>query len=127
MTVNIADGIINFITKNELHIPIGKPFEIDTNTIINIPDNMVMIISSDKYTAQYYGVYVNPSPLIISSNETDKNIVIPVSWDGIDRWGVVSFLHDYAYCVKLPVNTCIAKAVLVSVSQYCHIADANEE
>ena len=106
MTVDIVNGVINFVTKNELRIPAGRPFDIDINTIINIPNGMVMIITSDKYAAQHYGVYVNPSPLIISPDETSKNINIPLSWDGIDRWAVESDLHGR---VKVPANTRMLK------------------
>lgn len=123
MTLNCSSGVINFITDRELRIPAGIPFEIDTNIMVDIPKGMVMLITSDKYTAQSYGVTVNPSPVIISPDETGKTISIPVSWDGIDRWAIESDLHGR---VKIPANTKIAKAIMVDVAQNFYTANINE-
>lgn len=124
MTVTNVDGEISFTTSKELRIPVGIHFEVDTNTIFNIPKGMVMIIISNKYTALHYGINVMPSPLIISSDETGKNLTIPVIWDGINRYRTEIDLRG---CVKIPANTCIARAIFVNISQYCYMANTNEE
>lgn len=120
MTLNMIDGVFNFITTKEVRIPAGMPFEIDTNIIIGIPNGMVLLITSDTSVSRRYGVYVNPSPLIISPDGTGKTISIPVIYDGIDRWGIESDLHGR---VKLPANECIAKGILINVAQNAYTAN----
>lgn len=123
MTLDITDGVFNFITTKEVRIPAGVPFEIDTNIIIGIPDGMVLLITSDKSVSRRYGVYVNPSPLIISPDETSKTISIPVTYDGINRWGIESDFHGR---VKVPANECIAKGILINVAQNVYTANIRE-
>lgn len=123
MTLDITNGVFNFITTKEVRIPTGVPFEIDTNTIIGIPNGMVLLITSDKSVSRRYGVYVNPSPFIISPDETGKTISIPVAYDGIDRWGIESDLHGR---VKIPANECIAKGILINVAQNAYMATIRE-
>lgn len=121
MITQSANGVVNFITTEELRIP-THVFEVETNIILNIPEGMAMIISTSKYAAVRYGININPSPLIISSDETAKPLTIPLIWDGIDRWAVESDLHGR---VKIPANTCIAKAIIINISQYCCEIDNN--
>lgn len=118
MTVDVNDGVLRFITRKELRLPPCRVYDVDFNTIINIPEGKILLITSDPNTVRRFGISVCPSPMILTSSRGANFISIPMIWDGDHRG---SYNTDWHGNIKIPATAegiCIAKAVLIDISQY---------
>ena len=118
MTIDVSNKVLRFITRKELRLPPGRIYDVDFNTIINIPEGKILLITSDPYTTRRFGISVCPSPIILTADRGSNFISIPIIWDGDHRGTYNTDWHGNIKISSTVEGICIAKAVLIDLPQY---------